>query len=47
MSQKNKEYYVGILMGIEHEVAKSLAGRGEEYEDVLEAILATVRRELD
>jgi hypothetical protein len=47
MSQNDKEHNVGILMGIEHEVAKSLAGRGETYEDVLKAILATVRRELD
>ena len=47
MSQNDKEYYVGILLGIEHEIAKSLAGRGETYENVLKAILATVRRELD
>jgi hypothetical protein len=35
-----------FLMGIEHEVASSLASKGEEHEDLLKAILSGVRNKL-
>jgi hypothetical protein len=37
---KDIEY---TLMGWEHEIAKSLADQGENYEDILRALLAEIR----